>query len=203
MRPAEAINPSVTTSDSIGTGPTAIRITPQQVTRGVGETRRFRTIDNLGRVPADAEWTIDNETLAGFPSIVPFTRFSVETMRFDPSNTVMAAKTLPLHPLIGWRYWRTIQLAPGKVRVETGAVDKAAPFGALPYFLMPKAQLQMWSQMMDGIREGLGASMDLSVSDAWGWKAGRWNPRDVDKLYIMSHVCGAAVNTNHWVCEPD
>ena len=37
---------------------------PQNVTLGVGETRRFRAVDNRGRVPADAVWTIDNETVA-------------------------------------------------------------------------------------------------------------------------------------------
>ncbi len=54
----------VTTSDQIGPEPTALRMTPQNVTLGVGETRRFRATDDLGRVPADAAWTIDNETLA-------------------------------------------------------------------------------------------------------------------------------------------
>lgn len=54
----------LTTNDQIGAEPTGLRITPQKVTLGVGKTRPFRAIDNLGRVPSDAAWSIDNETLA-------------------------------------------------------------------------------------------------------------------------------------------
>ena len=44
--------------------------------------------------------------------------FSVESIRFDAASRTLAVKTLPGHPLLGWRYWRVSSPAAGQVKVE-------------------------------------------------------------------------------------
>jgi hypothetical protein len=39
-------------------------VTPQGVKLPVGKKQRFTIVDNLGRIPAEAVWTIDNTMIA-------------------------------------------------------------------------------------------------------------------------------------------
>ena len=56
---------SVITEDAVSSSPpTSLRVTPQSTTMLSGETRRFSLLDNFDRIPSDAEWTIDNATVA-------------------------------------------------------------------------------------------------------------------------------------------
>ena len=55
---------TLTTTDAVIEEPTSLRITPQNVTLTNGEERRFRVVDDRGRVPTDAVWSIDNSTMA-------------------------------------------------------------------------------------------------------------------------------------------
>ena len=56
---------TLSTAGVVGTRPpTSLRITPDEATMLAGQIRGFRVTDNLGRVPADAEWTTDNPAMA-------------------------------------------------------------------------------------------------------------------------------------------
>jgi Bacterial Ig-like domain (group 2) len=62
---SRTITIEVSSSDvAVTTPPMTLYLTPQQVTRVSGQTRRFSVMDNLGRVPSDARWTIDNPNAA-------------------------------------------------------------------------------------------------------------------------------------------
>lgn len=79
----------VETSDGLATEPTSIDVTPEQVTMMVGETRRFAVRDNLGRVPADAEWSVDDT--------------SVATLSSDPAGTLTAIAAGEVTLTASWR----------------------------------------------------------------------------------------------------
>jgi hypothetical protein len=124
--------------------------------------------------------------------------FSVDSVRFDSSNQVFSVMTVPGHPLFGWRYWKVMQLAPGKIRVETGAVDRPAPGTQIPFWLSRNEQTKTWLEYMQRIRDVLGASQDLSRTRAIQIMHGVW---DYDKTYIMTQVCGSAPILGTWVCQ--
>lgn len=50
---------SILTTDDIGPEPSTLRVTPARLTMALGGSRRLRVIDNLGRSPTDAVWSID------------------------------------------------------------------------------------------------------------------------------------------------
>jgi hypothetical protein len=148
---------------------------------------------------------LPNGPITGVGQIAEFTllgtfgiSFSVETIRFDATDQVFAAKTLPGHPLFGCRYWKVIQLGPGRIRVETGAVDKPAPFMAPVYWFKQNDQIKTWSEYMEYIRDQLSAVQDVSRPNALRIMRGIWNP---DKTYIMKQVCGSDPVPGTWVCQ--
>ncbi len=56
---------SVITEDAVSSSPpTSLRLSPRNPTMLAGETKRFSLLDNFDRIPSQAEWTIDNATVA-------------------------------------------------------------------------------------------------------------------------------------------
>ena len=55
---------TVHTTAAMGVEPTSLRVTPRHVRLTTGQTQRFTVVDNLGRVPADAVWTLDTANVA-------------------------------------------------------------------------------------------------------------------------------------------
>ncbi len=56
---------SIGTEDAVSSSPpTSLRVTPQNITMLAGQTRRFSLLDDFDRIPSQAEWTIDNATVA-------------------------------------------------------------------------------------------------------------------------------------------
>jgi hypothetical protein len=54
--------------------------------------------------------------------------FSVVFARFDSVSHTIVARTLPFHPLDGWRYWRVTEREAGRLTIETGAMDRPYPY---------------------------------------------------------------------------
>jgi hypothetical protein len=136
-------------------------------------------------------------TLLGLPGLVQ-PPFSVESLRFDSANRVLSVKTILGHPLFGWRYWRVAQLSPGKIRVETGAVDKPAPALALLYWWSRHDQLRTWQEYLERVRVDLSAQQDFSRPNAAGLVKGVWG---YDKFEIIRNVCGTEPVIGTWVCQ--
>lgn len=134
-------------------------------------------------------------TLLGTSGLV---QFSVESIRLDQANHVFSVKTLPGHPLFGWRYWKVAQLVPGRIRVETGAFDKPAAGMSLPYFLSRNDQIKTWQEYLLRIRDQLGAQQDFSRPNASGLVKGFWG---YDKFEILRNVCGSEPVPGTWVCQ--
>jgi hypothetical protein len=118
--------------------------------------------------------------------------FSVEVIRYDPTAHTIAAKTLPGHPLIGWRYWRAFRLAPDRIVIETGAVD--TPFGGfagrVAFEIARADQVAVWQRYLEYTVQQLPGSAAVIDSPDYDLDEleGKWN---ADKTYIMTHVCGA------------
>jgi hypothetical protein len=123
--------------------------------------------------------------------------FSVEITRYDPSARTIAAKTLPNHPLYGWRYWRVFQPSPGRLVVETGAVDGPADGTSwaqlrnwLGFYLAKRDQTDTWKQYLEHIANDLpGTTVAWDPPYDAALQRGQWG---YDKVYIMTHVCGQA-----------
>jgi Concanavalin A-like lectin/glucanases superfamily/Regulator of chromosome condensation (RCC1) repeat/Chitobiase/beta-hexosaminidase C-terminal domain/Putative Ig domain/Glucodextranase, domain B/Putative binding domain, N-terminal/Viral BACON domain len=55
----------ISTADVIDSvPPTSLRVSPQQVTMLVGNTRAFAVVDDRGRIPSGVMWSVDNATVA-------------------------------------------------------------------------------------------------------------------------------------------
>lgn len=136
--------------------------------------------------------------LLGFNGLLQFP-FDVTTTRFDAAASTMAVHTngtrlTDNHPLDGWRYWSVIQLAPGQLRIETGAFDRPNLRWFDPFFLKNwlafhyfgrKDQTETWRQGLEFIASNMPpgtvvVNRDL-VTGTWGF----------DYTYIMTQVCGA------------
>jgi alpha-tubulin suppressor-like RCC1 family protein len=61
----------VSTPDGITTEPTSLRLSPQDVKMIIGQQRDFSVHDDLGRVPLNPQWTVDNPAVATFSDIEP------------------------------------------------------------------------------------------------------------------------------------
>jgi hypothetical protein len=150
------------------------------------------TVARVIGVPVEAVGQILAFSLLGWPSYFQ-DPFSVEVIQLDQSASRISAATPSNHPLIGWRYWRVFQRAPGRVVIETGAVDKLQPWvtnliGELtPRFW--KDQLQIWEQYLLYIRDNLSATQ--GTDSTYHIPGGRWN---YDKFRIMGHVCFPSEN---------
>ena len=133
------------------------------------------------------------------PNIAPWRPpFKVKVVRYDAAAYTIAVETLPGHPLVGWRYFRVFQHTPGKLVLETGAMDDAAPgFVNLVGFYAARygtgGMTEVWRQHFENVLANMATSIsgasrgtdppyDLSLT------AGKW---DWNKQYIMTHVCGA------------
>jgi hypothetical protein len=60
----EAVIELITEDVVFSAPPSQLRLTPQGVTMVTGEIRRFSVLDDFNRLPARAEWTIDNAAVA-------------------------------------------------------------------------------------------------------------------------------------------
>jgi len=121
--------------------------------------------------------------------------FSVEVIRYEPAEFLLVVKTLPNHPLLGWRYWRVVPTGIGLVRLETGAIDKAAPASFIPdwFYLSAKfeisrllgRQMLMWRRYMEAFRDAAVADGGIVVDQRWigGEWDGRWE-------YVRTNICG-------------
>jgi hypothetical protein len=110
-----------TTETAASIPPTALRLSPQQVTMPIGGTRRFSVTDNLGRHPADAVWTIDRAgvaTLATTPQVT-VTAEAVGDVTLTASWQGLEATThvrvLAVIPL-GTPLWSVTAIGGGTVR---------------------------------------------------------------------------------------
>jgi hypothetical protein len=63
-----AVTVDVDTTDLQTRPPTSLRVTPGEVTLVLGAKRTFAVIDDLGRIPMDAVWSIDDESVATLSS---------------------------------------------------------------------------------------------------------------------------------------
>ncbi len=84
-----AVPVDLATPDTIAIEPTSLRLTPQQVTMVLGETRAFGVRDNQGRVPTDAVWTVDHPTVA--------------TLSTDPMAALTAVGSGEATLTVAWR----------------------------------------------------------------------------------------------------
>jgi len=127
--------------------------------------------------------------LVGLPGLFQW-QFNVKAIRLDYDAKTLAAKTVnPNHPLVGWRYWRVFELEPGTVVVETGAVDKPAPWGQLGYYIdryIKGAQLKIWKTHLQHI--AIETGLPYWLPPEYDHPEGVWD--DTKKGYIMSNVCG-------------
>jgi putative pyrroloquinoline-quinone binding quinoprotein len=120
--------------------------------------------------------------------------FQVEVIRYDPAAQTIAVKTItPNHPLEGWRYWRVFQPEPGKLVMETGAVDRPAPWNPwkwilfqIDYWILGE-QMAVWEQYMNVIQQYLLAP-ELSEPAACHHRQGVWN--QVPKDYLLLNIFG-------------
>lgn len=137
-------------------------------------------------------------TLRGAPGMLQ-APFSVESIRFDPANHTFSVKTLPGHPLFGWRYWKVSQLAAGRLRIDkTGAVDKPAPGMVVPYWWSRYDQLKTWQEYLTRIRDEIGAQQDFGRPNAPEIVKGVWG---YSKVELMRNVCGSEPVIGTWVCQ--
>lgn len=121
--------------------------------------------------------------------------FSVEVVRIEPADFLVVVKTLPNHPLYGWRYWRVVPTGPGRLRVETGAIDKPAPGNGVGSWLTYLGkfwtskwlgrQTQMWQQYMTAVRDALVNNGGTVVDDSL--INGRWEQH---WDYVRTNICG-------------
>ena len=89
--------------------------------------------------------------------------FSVTVTCLDAASHTIAVETGADHPLSGWRYWRVFQRAPGRLVVETGAVDGPSPglknFAGFWFDRMYTQNMTgIWREYLDYIRVQLGAT---------------------------------------------
>ena len=121
---------SVITEDAVSSSPPAsLRVTPQNTTMLAGETRRFSVLDNFDRIPSDAEWTIDNATVAVVSTApdVRLTGVSAGTVTLTATwqglsaatrVTVVGAATAP----VGTTLWSAPPVQGSIERIVQGAV---------------------------------------------------------------------------------
>jgi hypothetical protein len=115
--------------------------------------------------------------------------FLVRTVAVDLERLTIAVQTEPgRHPLEGWRYWRVFQRAPGRVVVETGAVDR--PARGLMYFLgfyfdktLQGLQLLTWEEYLEFAIDRTGAAHAVNPTYPIN---GVWNQ---NPNYVRSAIC--------------
>lgn len=113
--------------------------------------------------------------------------FSVVVDRYSPATFTIVARTLPGHPLVGWRYWRVLAPAPGQLTIETGAFDKPAPGfrNWVGFYWAKQDQTDIWRQYLGHILDETAATV---VNQ--DFIAGVWDHPGFDRFYIMTNVCG-------------
>lgn len=123
-------------------------------------------------------------------------QFDVAINRIDSTGHTIVARTVDGHPLAGWRYWRVFQRGPGRLVLETGAVDGAACVSWVPSFLVDRwvigSQLRMWRHYLARVRDELSAPQATTTPNLIG---GVW---EYDRRYLMTQICGHPPAVSGW-----
>jgi hypothetical protein len=147
----------VTVSTLNATAPTSLRITPQQVTMIAGETHRFSVMDNLGRIPSNAAWTVDHSnvaTVATTPEVV-LTAVSAGEVTLTASWQGLTATThvtvlgLDVEIPAGTIFWAAPSGSGEVTQIVPGAI---APDGARVNYVLTRANVQNPGSVSDTIR---------------------------------------------------
>ena len=158
---------TVRTTDLVSEPPSSLRVTPHDVTLVAGETRRFSAIDDLGRMPSDATWSIDNATVATLT-----TTPEVAVTGVCAGQTTVTAIWQGLTATANVTVLGVAEAPAGTTRWTVPPVQ--GPFSQMAHVVGPDGAQRLYAVESDAAGRGRLRAFDTDGRELWTADTGGW-----------------------------